>query len=81
MPFGKLWSIQPEIGIGALISKLDDRYFYYSPGIRFEKSMNNPFNTLERPLGFINGWSVGIAAKMNKKDIMGIKVDLRWAFH
>lgn len=81
LPFGKLWSIQPEIGIGALISKLDDRYFYYSPGIRFEKSMNNPFNTLERPLGYINGWSVGVAAKMNKKDIMGIKVDLRWAFH
>lgn len=81
LPFGYLWSVQPEFGVGWMYSGFDVPGFVYSAGVRFEKSMNKPVNTLERPAGYINGWGIGLTAIMKYANIVGVKLDLRWAIH
>ncbi|MBQ3714581.1 MAG: hypothetical protein II892_03220 [Fibrobacter sp.] len=81
LPFGYLWSVQPEFGVGWMYSGFDVPGFVYSTGVRFEKSMNKPVNTLTRPAGYINGWGIGLTALMNYANLVGVKVDLRWAIH
>ena len=81
LPFGYRWSVQPEFAIGWMYSGFEAPGFVYSTGVRFEKSMNQPVNTLERPAGYINGWGIGLTAIMKYANIVGVKLDLRWAIH
>lgn len=76
LPFGHLWSIQPEFGGGGVFIS-DDIVPYYFGGIRYERAKKSG-GTEEGPAGYLNGWSVGVSAKMIGTDLVGVKLDLRW---
>lgn len=76
LPFGHLWSIQPEFGGGGIFIS-DDIVPYYFGGIRYERAKKSG-GTEEGPAGYLNGWSVGVSAKMIGTDLVGVKLDLRW---
>ena len=73
------WAIKPELGLG--IYFLDDTIFYYSVGIRYEKSMGSHESNAKQPYGIINGWSIGLTSKWSGINFKGIALDIRWAFH
>ena len=73
------WAIKPELGLG--IYFLDDTIFYYSVGIRYEKSMGSQESNAKQPYGIINGWSIGLTSKWSGLNFKGIALDIRWAFH
>lgn len=81
LPLGYVYSIQPEFSVGEL--EIDRKYslLYYALGIRFEKSMQKIDYIIERPPGFIMGWSIGLTAFMSYFNMIALKMDIRWAFH
>lgn len=80
IPFGYLWSVQPELSLGFLNSYYFDG-MYYGGGVRFERTMQRYYNTLGNPAGFISGWSVGVSAKMSGSNMVGLEADVRWMLH
>ena len=74
-----MWAVQPEIGIGYY--DFDKDVYYYSLGIRYERSVESLNYRLHNWPGIINGWSVGISAKMKYAHFLGVTADVRFAFH
>ena len=74
-----MWAVQPEIGIG--YHEFDKEVHYYSLGIRYERSVEKLDYRLHSWPGIINGWSVGISAKMKHWHFLGVTADVRFAFH
>lgn len=81
LPLGYVYSIQPEFSVGEL--NIDGNYSssYYALGIRFEKSLLETYHIIDRPPGYIVGWSIGLTAYMNYLNMIALKMDIRWAFH
>ncbi|MCQ2098217.1 MAG: hypothetical protein MJY87_09805 [Fibrobacter sp.] len=52
---------------------------YYSLGLRYERSLQSAEKIYHRERGYIAGWSIGAAVRMSYGDMVGVKVDLRWA--
>ena len=73
------WAVLPELGLG--IHSLDDAIFYYSLGIRYEKSMSSQEWNMRQPYGIIDGWSIGLSSKWSGINFKGIALDIRWAIH
>lgn len=76
---GYMWAVQPEIGVGYY--DFDKDVYYYSLGIRYERSVESLNYRLHNWPGIINGWSVGISAKMKYAHFLGVTTDVRFAFH
>lgn len=74
-----MWAVQPEIGVGYY--DFDKDVYYYSLGIRYERSVESLNYRLHNWPGIINGWSVGISAKMKYAHFLGVTADVRFAFH
>lgn len=64
-----MWAVQPEIGVGYY--DFDKDIYYYSLGIRYERSVESLNYRLHNWPGIINGWSVGISAKMKYAHFFG----------
>lgn len=83
LPFvdGWRWNIQPEVGAGMVGEPYDfeTNVFYYSLGLRYERSLQSAEKIYHRERGYIAGWSIGAAVRMSYGDMVGVKVDLRWA--